>query len=124
MKTISLTIDSKEVKAHEGEKVLWVAQDNGIYIPNLCALSDATEPAADCRLCFVEIEGYNHPVTACTEPVREGMVVKTKGPSALRLARTSLELMLASHPVDCAHCPSNGACELQKIAQTSARIPH
>ncbi len=44
------------------------------------------------------------------------MVVNTKGPNALRLARTALELLLASLPVDCAHCASNRACEIQKIA--------
>jgi len=45
------------------------------------------------------------------------MVVDTRGEKARRLARTALELLLASHPVDCANCPSNGSCELQKIAK-------
>ncbi len=116
MKTISLTIDDKRIRAREGEKVLWAALDNGIYIPNLCALRDAAEPFAGCRLCFVEIEGYDRPVTACTEPVREGMVVHTNSPRAQRLARTALELLLSSHPVDCANCPGNRACELQRLA--------
>ncbi len=35
----------------------------------------------------------------------------------MRLARTALELLLASHPVDCANCAKNGSCELQKIAK-------
>jgi bidirectional [NiFe] hydrogenase diaphorase subunit len=65
----------------------------------------------------VEIGGKDTPVTACTTPVVEGMVVNTKGTKALRLARTALELLLASHPVDCAHCLRNGSCELQKIAK-------
>ncbi len=116
MKTISLTIDDKKIAAREGENLLWAALDNGIYIPNLCALRDKSEPSASCRLCFVEVEGYSQPVTACTEPVREGMVVNTKGAKALRLARAGLELLLASHPVDCAHCLANRSCELQKIA--------
>ena len=116
MKTVSLTIDGKEITAREGESLLWAALDNGIYIPNLCALRDKPEPAASCRLCFIEIDGHSQPVTACTEPVREGMVVNTKGPEALRLARIGLELLLASHPVDCAHCLASRSCELQKIA--------
>jgi bidirectional [NiFe] hydrogenase diaphorase subunit len=97
--------------------VLWAALDNGIYIPNLCAIRERSEPAAACRLCFVEIEGTDAPITACTAPVAEGMVVHTRGPKALRLARTALELLLASHPVDCAHCLKNGSCELQRIAK-------
>jgi len=116
MKTVSLTISGKEVKARQGDKVLWAALDNGIYIPNLCALRDASESAASCRLCWVEIKGKSKPVTACTETVKEGMVVNTGGEGALRLARTALELFLASNVVDCAHCPASGSCELQKIA--------
>ena len=116
MKTVSLTIDGNKVTAREGEKVLWAALDNGIYIPNLCALRDALGTTAACRLCFVEVEGKKQPVTACTETVEQGMVVNTKGPGALRLVRTAFELLMSSHPVDCAHCPANGSCELQKIA--------
>jgi len=117
MKTISLTIDGKKITAHEGENLLWVALDNGIYIPNLCALRDKAEPSAACRLCFVEVDGYSQPVTACTETITEGMVVNTKGAKALRLARTIFELLMASHPVDCAYCPANRSCELQMIAR-------
>jgi formate dehydrogenase major subunit/NADH-quinone oxidoreductase subunit G len=57
------------------------------------------------------------PVTACTTPIEEGMVVNTKGEKALRLSRTAFELLLASQPVDCAHCPKSGSCELQRIAK-------
>ncbi len=117
MKTVSLTIDGKKITASEGENLLWVALDNDIYIPNLCALRDKAEPAAACRLCFVEMAGKEQPVTACTETVTEGMVVSTKGAKALRLALTAFELLMASHPVDCAHCPANRSCELQRIAR-------
>ncbi len=115
MKAVSLTIDGKVINAPEGQKVLWAALDNGIYIPNLCAIRKSPEPYAGCRLCFVEIAGRNGPVTACTEPVAEGMVVNTQSPKARRLARTALELLLASHPVDCGHCVKNRSCELQKL---------
>ncbi|HEU65728.1 MAG TPA: ferredoxin [Chloroflexi bacterium] len=116
-KSVSLTIDGKPIRAVPGEKVLWAALDNNIYIPNLCAIREKSKPFASCRLCFVEIEGKDNPVTACTTPVAEGMVVNTKGAKAVRLARTALALLLASHPVDCAHCPKSGSCELQTIAK-------
>ncbi len=117
MKKVSLTINDKKLTANEGDNLLWVALDNGIYIPNLCAIRDKPEPTAACRLCFVEIEGREKPVTACTEPVTDGMVVNTKGEKALRLARVAFELIMASHPVDCANCPANRNCELQVIAR-------
>jgi bidirectional [NiFe] hydrogenase diaphorase subunit len=117
MESISLTIDGKKLKAHKGETILWAALENGIYIPNLCAIQEKFQPSASCRLCFVEVEGENEPVIACTEPIKEGMVVKTRGKNALRLARTSAQLLMASHPVDCGHCLKNRSCELQKIAK-------
>jgi len=117
MKTVTLIIDNKKVTAPAGTNLLWAALDNGIYIPNLCAMKDKPEPAASCRLCFVEVEGYDPPVTACTEPVREGMVVNTKSPVALRLAKTAFELLMATHALDCAQCLVNKNCELQNIAR-------
>jgi bidirectional [NiFe] hydrogenase diaphorase subunit len=117
MKSVSLTIDGKKITAKPGQKILWAALENGIYIPNLCAMKDKPEPDAACRLCFVEIEGKAEPVTACTQEVANGMVVNTRGEKALSLVRAGFELLMASHPVDCAHCPANGDCELQKIAR-------
>jgi bidirectional [NiFe] hydrogenase diaphorase subunit len=117
MKTLRIFIDGKEIECFEGETLIWVALDHGIYIPNLCALREKTEPYGACRLCFVEVEGEALPVTACTTKVKEAMVVNTKGSKALRLARTAFELILSNHPVDCAHCLKSGSCELQKIAK-------
>ena len=116
MKNLSLTIDGKKILCSEAKMILWAALENGIYIPNLCAIQEKAEPSASCRLCFVEVEGKNEPVVACTERVQEGMVVSTRGKNALRLARTAAELILANHPVDCGHCLKNRSCELQRIA--------
>ena len=116
MKTISLIIDNQEVLAQEGDLLLWVALENGFYIPNLCALKERSVSFAGCRLCFVEIEGYPEPITACTETVRAGMVVKTRTAKVQKLQRTAFELILSTHHVDCGHCGKNKKCELQKIA--------
>ena len=112
---VNLTIDGRPGQAKRGQKVLFTALDAGIHIPNLCAIRDA-RPHTGCRLCFVEMEGRSKPVTACTEEVAEGMVVRTDTERVRRLQRTALELILASHPVDCANCPSNGNCDLQRNA--------
>ena len=50
---IDLNINGKVIKARAGEKLLWASLDNGIYIPNLCAIRDKPEPNAACRLCWV-----------------------------------------------------------------------
>jgi bidirectional [NiFe] hydrogenase diaphorase subunit len=116
MELVTLFIDGIEVKAREGEKLLWVALANGFYIPNLCAIKQADLPLASCRLCFVEIEGRDAPVTACTEPVTDGMAVHLDTPKVKRLRNTAFELLLSHHKVDCGHCIKNKSCELQNIA--------
>ena len=137
---ITLTIDDQKVEAAEGKRVLEAASDAGIYIPNLCAIADIDLPFGACRLCFVDIEGKKEPVTACTEPVREGMVVHTNTPEIQRMRRNVLAFILARHPHEClichrrnicdplqvclrtvsveqrcVTCPSNGRCDLQKV---------
>jgi len=114
---IRLSIDGKPIKARAGEKLLWAALDNGIYIPNLCALRARPEPDASCRLCWVEIDAEKTPVPACAIAVKEGMVVNICGEKSLTLSRAGFELLMASHALDCARCPANGRCELQKIAK-------
>lgn len=116
MDKITLSIDSVQIEANRDEKILWAALDNGIYIPNLCAIREAKVPSASCRLCFVEVEGIPHPVTACTEPIAEGMVVHTRTPLVDRLRRSALELLFSVHSLDCKNCAKRKECELLKIA--------
>ncbi|MDN5293089.1 MAG: bidirectional [NiFe] hydrogenase diaphorase subunit [Eubacteriales bacterium] len=114
---VTITIDGQQVTAAEGDKLLWVALDHGIYIPHLCGIREKEHPDASCRLCFVEVEGLPNPVTSCTLPVKEGMVVRTRSERVDRLVRTAFELLLSNHRLSCAKCGKNGRCELQKIAQ-------
>jgi bidirectional [NiFe] hydrogenase diaphorase subunit len=116
-KLIRLTIDGKQISAPAGEKLLWVALENSIYIPNLCAIRDKPGPDASCRLCWVEVEGEKRPVPACAVAIADGMIVNTKGEKSLALARAGFELLMASHALDCVHCNASGRCELQKIAK-------
>lgn len=114
---VTITIDGREIKAEKGKKLLWAALENDIFIPNLCAIKERDRPQASCRLCFVEVEGIQRPVTSCTQPVFEGMVVKTRSPEIDRLVKTAFELLISDHRLGCSKCPSNRACELQKIAK-------
>ncbi len=117
MSKVDLTIDGQQISAAEGEKLLWVALDNGIFIPHLCAVKERETPTASCRLCFVEIEGFEQPVTACTQEVKEGMVVQTRTPWVDRLVQSAFELLLSDHRLDCKNCAANKSCALQEIAK-------
>ncbi|MHB1043996.1 MAG: 2Fe-2S iron-sulfur cluster-binding protein [Eubacteriales bacterium] len=114
---VRITVDGKEIEASNGEKILWAALLNGVYIPHLCALPGEKTPFAACRLCFVEIEGYPRPVTACTETVAQGMVVRTRSEQMDRLVRNGFEMIMSNHCIECKTCPANRRCELQRIAK-------
>ena len=68
-------------------------------------------------MCFVEIKGVDRPVTSCTEKVKEGVVLSTDTPAVRQLQRAALQLLLSVHHVDCARCPANKKCDLQRIAR-------
>jgi formate dehydrogenase major subunit len=76
-KTVTLTVDGKQVTAPEGTSIMRAAMEAGIEIPKLCA-TDMLEAFGSCRLCLVEIEGRNGTPASCTTPVAPGIVVHTK----------------------------------------------
>ncbi|MGD8344836.1 MAG: 2Fe-2S iron-sulfur cluster-binding protein [Desulfobacterales bacterium] len=114
---IALQIDDKKIEVAEGSNLLEACLDNGIYIPNLCHLKGMQHPPASCRLCFVEIEGSDHPVCACSTRVVREMSVHTNTPGVRQLQKTALQLLLSAHDVDCKNCPANRQCPLQDMAK-------
>ena len=114
---VRLLVDNKEIAVEEGQTLLQACLDNQIYVPNLCWIKDMDNPSASCRLCFVEVQGQDRPVTSCTVKVQDGMVVHTDSLSVRRLQRAALRLLLSVHRVECRRCPANKKCELQRIAK-------
>lgn len=112
---ITLTINGRTITAEQGATVLHAALSAGIKIPTLCYHAKLT-PFGGCRMCIVEIAGIPRPVTSCTTPVSEGMVVTTDSPRLYELRKTVLELLLSDHPNDCMVCQRAGDCTLQDMA--------
>jgi predicted molibdopterin-dependent oxidoreductase YjgC len=112
--TFTITIDGTELQAEAGQTILEVARENGIYIPTLCYHPQLL-PIGSCRLCVVEIEGADRPMTACTTQVQDGIVVHTQTDRLHRIRRDALKLILTYHPLDCPQCDAAGACELQNL---------
>jgi len=112
-----IVVDGKELEVKEGATLLASCLANDIYIPNLCYLEASTCPSASCRLCFVEIAGFENPVAACTARVSEGMQVRTDTDQVRRLQRTAFKLLLSAHRIECRECPANGHCELRMLAR-------
>ena len=92
-----------------------LARQLNIQIPHLCYLKGINEIAA-CRVCCVEVEGERAMVTACNNPVKEGMVVHTNSPRVRLTRRTNVELILSQHDCKCATCMRSGNCQLQTLA--------
>jgi bidirectional [NiFe] hydrogenase diaphorase subunit len=114
----TVIIEGKEIRAKEKSNLLYAALDNGIYIPNLCSIRSNPRPFTSCRLCFVEIPDRPGPVTACSEPIFDGMKVTLESPRIRRLRKSSFDLLVSNHRLDCPHCGKNGKCDLQKIARS------
>lgn len=114
---ITLYIDDNKIETAKGTNLLKACLDNDIYIPNLCYLEGMDRPPASCRLCFVEIEGEDHPVPACSTMVSEEMTVNTGTQRVRQLQKSALQMLLSVHDVDCKNCPANRKCALQDMAK-------
>ena len=114
---VTLSVDDRKIEIAAGTNLLTACLQNDIYIPNLCYIEGMDHPPASCRLCFVEIDGEDAPLPACTLQVRPDMVVRTDTPAVRRLQKTALQLLLSVHDVDCKNCPANRNCALQDMAK-------
>lgn len=113
---ITVEANGRTIQAHEGETILTALKREGIHIPTLCYL-EGLPPTGACRLCVVEVDGAPNLVPSCSQPVSEGMKIRTNTPRVLNARRTIIELLLSNHPDDCLYCSRNGKCDLQKLAQ-------
>ena len=120
--TVTLTIDGIEVTAPKGALLIRVAEQMGISIPRFCD-HPLLAPAGACRQCLVEVEGQRKPVASCTQPVADGMVVKTQNTSevARKAQEGIMEFLLINHPLDCPMCDKGGECPLQNQAMSAGR---
>ena len=111
-----LTIDGKAVEVAAGSTVLQACEAAGIEVPRFC-YHDRLSIAGNCRMCLVEIEKTPpKPISSCTYPVAEGMVVHTDTPMVRNGRRGVMEFLLINHPLDCPICDQGGECDLQDQA--------
>jgi NADP-reducing hydrogenase subunit HndD len=115
MAEITLSVDDQEVTVPRGATILEAARRLGVKIPTLCHMKELL-PAGACRLCLVEVEGARNLVTACANPVSQGMKITTSNDRITQARRLVLELILSDHPLDCMTCEKAGDCKLQDLA--------
>ena len=105
---VKLTIDGREMNAHSGETVLEVARREGVDIPALCHQEGMAAWGA-CRLCLVEVEGWDKLQAACTTWVAEGLTVTTDTPRIRARRESYLKMYLSDHNSYC-EAPCSHAC--------------
>jgi formate dehydrogenase major subunit/formate dehydrogenase alpha subunit len=134
-----MLINGHEFTFLAGETILQVARRNGIEIPTLCYMKNAS-PTGACRICLVEVEGARTLIASCAMPAAPRMVVRTETPRVVRARRMNMEFLLSSGNHNClvqdldmdswtdfqlgamsaqGHediCPAYGHCKLQELA--------
>ena len=115
-RTITFTIDGREVQAPENSMLVDAAKRGDVEIPVFCYEPKLGAPVGACRMCLVEIEGISKLQTGCSTPVKDGMVVNTQSPRVKTAQQAVVEFLLINHPLDCPVCDKGGECPLQDIA--------
>jgi NADH-quinone oxidoreductase subunit G len=92
------------------------AKFGDVEIPVFCYEPKLGAPVGACRMCLVEVEGIPKLQTACSTPVKDGMVVNTTAPKVKAAQESVLEFLLVNHPLDCPVCDKGGECPLQDIS--------
>ena len=111
-----VTVDGIEVEVPNGSSVIQACEAAGIEIPRFC-YHERLSIAGNCRMCLVEIEkAPPKPISSCTYPVADGMVVHTDSPMVRNARRGVMEFLLINHPLDCPICDQGGECDLQDQA--------
>jgi NADH-quinone oxidoreductase subunit G len=114
-RTITFTIDGREVQAPENAMLVDAAKLGDVEIPVFCYEPKLGNPVGACRMCLVEIEGIGKLQTGCSTPVKDGMVVHTQSERVKTAQEAVVEFLLVNHPLDCPVCDKGGECPLQDI---------
>ena len=115
-KPITIVVDGVEIEATEGTMLVDAAKHGDVEIPVFCYEPKLGDPVGACRMCLVEIEGIPKLQTACSTPVRDGMVVYTQTDRVKEAQNAVVEFLLVNHPLDCPVCDKGGECPLQDIS--------
>jgi formate dehydrogenase alpha subunit len=89
-----VTVDGRRIEVGDGATVLEAVNRLDIPLPQLCKDPDRP-PLGACRTCLVHVDGMRGTPAACHLPARDGMVVDTQHPEAVRVRSTVLDLTLS-----------------------------
>ena len=115
MEMIKVKINGIEVEVEKNTTILDAAKKVGVRIPTLCYLREINAIGA-CRICLVEVKGARGLCAACVYPLdRDGIEVITNSPQIREYRKTTLELILSNHRMECLSCVRSDDCELRQL---------
>lgn len=143
MRTVSITIDGRNVQSPEGRTVLQAVREAGMYLPALCShpslpassppdtlanvyrgremiCPNLPDPSHGCGLCAIETDGEESVSRACSTMVRPGLSIRTSSEQLKKLRQQNLSTILATHPHACLMCAQKNGCSR---TQCSSNVP-
>ncbi len=96
---LRLTINDKPCEVRTGATLIEALSQVGVEVPTLCH-DERLLPSGACRLCVVEVDGWDHLATACNTAVLDGMAVHSHSPAVEDSRRTLLRLLAHDYPGD------------------------
>ena len=115
MSEIKIIINGKECVGQQGQTILEIAENNGIFIPTLCHLATVKHYGA-CGVCVVEGEKMPKLMRACSTVAANGWVINTESDRVKQARKIALELLMSDHDGDC-----KGPCHLGCPAHTDVQ---
>ncbi|MCL2416462.1 MAG: 2Fe-2S iron-sulfur cluster-binding protein [Bacteroidales bacterium] len=112
---MKIKLNHKEVEAKAGEKLIEIAQRNGIEIPALCYVPGHKHQSS-CMVCVVKNCEDGQIIPACSTLVEEGMDIDTESDEVKNFRKQSLELLLSDHMAVCRPPCDKDKCRLRKYA--------
>ncbi len=98
-KTVTFTLDGREITVPEGTTIWEAAHAQGVEIPHLCHKpSTGYRADGNCRACMVEIEGERTLAASCIRSATDGMVVSSASERAAKSRALVVELLAADQP--------------------------
>lgn len=113
MAKVTITINNRTITCQEGETIVDVARENGIFIPTICYLGGCS-PTLACKMCMGESDDGKR-VYTCNTKAKDGLVINTETEQIRKERQMIMQTYDVNHPLECGVCDKSGECELQNL---------
>lgn len=113
MAMVTIKINNRTLQCQEGDTIVDVAREHGIFIPTICYLGGCS-PTLACKMCMGETRDGKR-VYTCNTKAKEGLEIFTDTPEIRRERQMIMQTYDVNHPLECGVCDKSGECELQNL---------